>query len=51
MVDDLSVPNPPHFFKLGSLEKLDPSKKIAEIVVPDWPINLMADGCATNICA
>ena len=51
MVDDLSVPNPPHFFKLGSLENLDPNKKIAEIVVTDWPINLMADSCATNICA
>ena len=51
MVDDLSVPNPPHFFKLESFGNLDPNKKIVEIVVPDWPLNLMADGCATDVRA
>ena len=51
MVDDLSVPNPPHFFKLESFENLNPNKKIVEIVVPDWPLNLMADGCAIDVCA
>ena len=50
MIYDLSVPNPPHFFKLGSLENLDPNKTV-EIVVPDWLVNFMADGCVTNLCA
>lgn len=51
MIDDLSVSNALHVFKSRSLENLDPNKNIVEIVVPDWPVNLMADGCSTNICA
>ena len=51
MIDNLSVPNPPHYFKLVSLENLYPNKKIVEIVIPDWPVNLMNDSCATNVCA
>ena len=51
MIDDLYILNPPHFFKLGSFVNLNPNKKIVEIVVPDWPVQLMADGCATNVCA
>ena len=51
MIDVLSVPNPTHLFKLGSLENLDSNKKIVEIVVPNWPVKLMTDGCATNVCA
>ena len=35
MIDDLSLPNPPHFFKIGSLDNLDLNKNIVEIVVPD----------------
>ena len=35
MIDDLSILNPPHFFKLGSFVNLNPNKKIVEIVVPD----------------
>ena len=50
MIDNFSVSNPPHFFKLGSLENLDPNKRIIETVVPDWPKILMADGCVTNVC-
>ena len=51
MLNDFSAPIPPHFFKLVSLENLDFNKKIVKIDVPDWHINLMADGYVINVCA
>lgn len=52
IVDDLNIPSPPLYFKLGKIEdEIDVNKKIIKLVVEDWPLNLMADGCSTNTCA
>ena len=51
MIHDFIVPLPPQFFKLSKLAELDVDKKIIKIVVANWPVNVMADGCPKNSCA
>ena len=40
-------PSPPQYFKCCKLVHID-DKKI-QLEIEDWPVGIMADGCATNI--
>ena len=48
MIDNFIAPLPPQFFKLGKLAELDVANKVFETVIPNWTVNLMADGFPTN---
>ena len=47
----LNVPRPPSYFKVCQVLHFSEELKIIQLIMPNWPTAITADGCSTNMSA
>ena len=49
--NSLNVPQPPSYFKVCQVLHFSQETKIIQLIMPNWPTAITADGCSTNMSA
>ena len=49
--NSLNVPRPPSYFKVCQVFHFSEETKTIQLIMPNWPTAITADGCSTNISA
>ena len=49
--DSLNVPRPPSYFKVCQVLHVSEETKTIQLIMPNWPAAITADGCSTNMSA
>ena len=49
--NSLNVPQPPSYFKVCQVLHFSQETKTIQLIMPNWPAAITADGCSTNISA
>ena len=49
--DSLNVPRPPSYFKVCQVLHFSEETKTIQLIMPNWPTAITADGCSTNMSA
>ena len=49
--NSLNVPRPPSYFKVCQVLHFSEELKIIQLIMPNWPTAITADGCSTNMSA
>ena len=49
--NSLNVPRPPSYFKVCQVLHFSQETKTIQLIMPNWPTAITADGCSTNMSA